>query len=233
MTYERVVEGGVEVLDVDLGLDPDSGDDACLFWPPRRPEALLPLLLGDHVSLSRGEEVGKSSLEKVGAAEVLGRAEILAGEGVGARYVQPRATHLIEPSRLVKSASRYSAPKVVVVKTGGRVKAAIDREGHATLQSVYNIHLKRGAPPWMTLEFVCGLLNCEEVHRRFIAPFTSGKMLFPQITQRMLREIRLPEVSAAQAGEVSEAVRAAENAEVGAAERVQELFGPLFPGSAG
>ena len=80
----------------------------------------------------------------------------------------------------------------------------------------------------MTLELVCGWLNCDVVHRRFIAPFTAGKMLFPQITLRMVREIRLPAVDTSMAREIFEAVRDAELGAVGAEERVQILFASTY-----
>ena len=203
------------------------------WWPPVSGGALEAWSsLKDLVWISRGEEVGKSSLRRLTAGpSSVGEGPILAGEGVSRAYGQPAETHAIERGRVRKAPRHYKGPKIVVVKTGKRLRAAIDRRGVLTLQSIYNVHLKPEAAPWASLEVVCGLLNAEVVDRRFIRPITSGKKLFPQITQRMIRDIRLPEPDADQALRIEGLVRRLEQGEAPEAEvALQEVFEAMFGG---
>ena len=88
--------------------------------------------LHEYVCISRGEETGKKSLER-------GEIPICVGEDIS-RY------RLSGPSRRIsdlrKSPSTYAGPKIVMVKTGVKCVAAIDRSSTATMQSVYNLHLR-------------------------------------------------------------------------------------------
>jgi predicted RNA methylase len=159
-------------------------------WPPP-PEVMEGWeCLGDHVHISRGEELGKRGLDPIegGGSGV----RLVSGDGV-TPLGQPRATHLAHESKVNKRDALFLSPKIVVVKTGRRVKAGVDLEGLRTLQSVYNLCPHDRSVPWT--RYLCGLLMSDEVHRRFIQPYTAGKKIFPQITQKMLAQVRFPHPS--------------------------------------
>jgi len=154
--------------------------------------------LGDVALIGRGEEVGKKDLAPLEAnsAVASGSIAVLAGAGVTDLITQPIATHQM-PKRLVKKKNdQYRSPKIVVVKTGSAIRAGIDRQSLVTLQSVYNIHVRPGCG--FRLEFIAAVLACKAANERFILPFTQGKKLFPQITQQMLKDVRLPPASQAE-----------------------------------
>ncbi len=222
--FERVEAGGRvvgsrhEVSDLDV---------ASARWPPVGGGG-AGRLLGELVRIGRGEEVGKSSLRQASAARAGDRVAV-AGEGVARAYGAPRATRAIEVLR--KGERVHGGPKVVVVKTGRRLRAAIDREGLAILQSVYSVHLRADAPGWLTIEVLCGLLNAGAVDRRFVGPITSGKKIFPQITQRMIREIRVPEIGAVESARIVGWVRALEaGPDAGAEAALEAAFDGLYEG---
>jgi hypothetical protein len=196
----------------------DLEGDAC--WPPPPPVPSCWDGLGDLAVISRGEEVGKRSLVRLEAAVPGDGAVARGGTGkragtrnsAGARagtqggapgallpvvtgegitpLLQPRATHWLPASSVRKPAARYEGPKVVVAKTGRALRVGLDAQGLTTLQSVYNVHARD--PGLDAARFLCGVLACDEVQRRFVLPFTSGKKVFPQITKRLLLGIRLP-----------------------------------------
>ncbi|MGE3854794.1 MAG: class I SAM-dependent DNA methyltransferase [Planctomycetota bacterium] len=156
--------------------------------------------LGDLVSISRGEEIGKRDLQPIVAGQPLAPSlvPVLAGEGIagGSPLAQPVPTRAMPADRVAKSRDRYRAPRIVIAKTGRRLRVGIDRVGHVALQSVYNLHLLPGAPPWATLEHLATVLASDAIHAAHIEPLTSARHVFPQITQRMLLAIRVPRGSA-------------------------------------
>jgi type I restriction-modification system DNA methylase subunit len=137
--------------------------------------------LGEYVSISRGEETGKNSLQR-------GKIPILVGEDIS-RYA------LSEPSRMIsglrKSSNTYQGPKIVMVKTGVRCIAALDRSSSATMQSVYNIHLKPGNNR-LALEAILALLNSMLSDFWILKTFTAYKLLFPQMNQNTVLSIPVP-----------------------------------------
>jgi len=151
-------------------------------------------LLGKLVSISRGEEVGKKHLGALTEGDVpKGMIPVVSGAGVIELVRQPRPTHLMSKTLVKKKPLLYASPKIIAVKTGARVRAGIDYENLVTLQSAYNIHLRPDAGH-LTVQFVCALLVSTDANRLFIEPVTRMKKVFPQITQKMLKAIRVPPV---------------------------------------
>lgn len=162
-----------------------------------KPESVGSLLL----SISRGEEAGKRDLEPAGP----GLEPCIVGEDIEPFSLREPPRFGI-PSRSVrKPRSAYAAPKAVTIKTGVRPKTAIDREGRITLQSVYNLHSRPGVP----VELVAAILNSRVASWFIWAMYTSNKKLFPQMNQRHLLEIPLPDRTNEKA--IVEAVRAFES----------------------
>jgi len=153
------------------------------------------ICLGDLVTISRGEEVGKKHLLPLEACgRTSGVIPVAAGEGVVTLLGQPEATHVMPATLVTKSRSHYASPKIIAVKTGARVRAGIDLQNLVTLQSAYNIHLTPEAKG-LSIEFLCAILVSTAANRHFIEPITRMKKLFPQITQGMLKAIRIPPVT--------------------------------------
>lgn len=137
--------------------------------------------LGEYVFISRGEETGKKSLQR-------GTIPILVGEDIS-RYSLSGPSRMI--SGLRKSPNTYQGPKIVMVKTGVRCIAALDHSSCATMQSVYNIHLKPGNNS-LVLEAILGLLNSMLSDFWILKTFTAYKLLFPQMNQNTVLSIPVP-----------------------------------------
>ena len=136
--------------------------------------------LDSFVTISRGEEIGKKEVSSKGSIP------ILVGDDI-TRY------HIDQPSRFIeitmKDATLYTAPKIVIVKTGNRCIAALDDVGFVTMQSVYNLHL---TCPDIRHEALLGLLNSRFVRCFIYKTFTSYKYLFPQLNQTTVLSIPVP-----------------------------------------
>jgi hypothetical protein len=156
------------------------------------------------VSLSRGEEFGKKDLGQAG----VGMEPCIVGEDVEPFQLRQPRYH-IPKQAIGKSRSNYSAPKAVTIKTGLRPKTAIDRVGYVTLQSVYNLHAK---PP-ATVELIAAILNSSLAGWFIRAMYTSHKKLFPQMNQRHLLEIPLPDQG--KESDIVDTVRALEACQTG------------------
>lgn len=151
------------------------------------------LSIADVSVISRGEELGKSYLNRLSKHDLIidpSRIAIMAGEGIKEPYIQPEQTHWTLVNNVRKKPQNYSSPKIVCLKTGRTVRAALDYRELVTLQSVYNIHLTTaGRERGITIEFLCALLNSPRANSIYIESITGAKALFPQITQKMLKEI--------------------------------------------
>jgi len=178
--------------------------------------------IGDIASISRGEEVGKKHLAPVATspADDGDTVPVLAGSGVVSVLAQPSATHALSRRLVRKDASRYASPKIVVVKTGHRMRAGIDRQGLVTLQSLYNIQLDPDCG--FRIEYVAAVLVSDFANATFILPVTRGKTLFPQITQQMIRSTRVPPASIEEQGVIADCV------EAGQIERMNALVSALY-----
>lgn len=136
--------------------------------------------LQNFVRISRGEEIGKKDVHSQGPIP------IIAGDDISSYFIR-------QPSRflytLKKEAQLYEAPKIVMLKTGIRCIAALDRVGYVTLQSVYNLHLN---VPEIVYETILALLNSRFVYCFVYKTFTSYKGLFPQLNQSTIQEIPIP-----------------------------------------
>src|SRR5262249_8708846 len=88
-----------------------------------------------------------------------------------------------------KDAALYQSPKIVMLKTGHRCIAGLDKVGHVTLQSVYNLHI---STPKLAYETLLALLNSRFIHCFVYKTFTSYKGLFPQLNQSTIQDIPIP-----------------------------------------
>ena len=136
--------------------------------------------LHNLVKISRGEEIGKKDVLPHGPVP------IVVGEDI-ARYSVQSPTRFLQTIK--KDTWRYAAPKIIMLKTGYRCIAALDVEGHVTMQSVYNLHATR---PEIAYETLLALLNSRFVYWFVYKIFTSYKGLFPQLNQSTIQAIPVP-----------------------------------------
>jgi len=164
-------------------------------------------------SISRGEEYGKRSL--TAATTQPHTTPIMVGEDVS-RYSIRYPSHCLESGAIAKKPDNYSSPKVVVVKTGSRVVAALDGEGLCTLQSVYNVRPRAGCP--VDIRYILGIVNSSLISAYIRREVTAYKKIFPQLNQRHIAELPIRRVALGQ-----ERVRALHDRLVGLVERMLEL----------
>jgi len=138
-------------------------------------------VLSKLVSISRGEELGKSKLGNSGSIG------ILVGEDVMPYTVR-------SPSRFVSALTKdvYAGPKIVVVKTGDTCVAALESSGCATMQSLYNLHV---IDDGVSILALLGLLNSRFARYFIRTTFTDYKGLFPQMNQSTLGAVPIPDVA--------------------------------------
>ncbi|WP_260483218.1 Eco57I restriction-modification methylase domain-containing protein [Sphingomicrobium flavum] len=134
---------------------------------------------------SRGEELGKRNISKEPGNGLI---PVLVGENIKP-FQLSKPNHFIPSHSVKKSMDNYSREKVVIVKTGVRPIAAVDTDGLVTLQSVYNLVPNDDAD----IKFVCALLNSRVAGWYIRSMYTAYKKLFPQIIQRHILDIPLPE----------------------------------------
>ena len=130
--------------------------------------------------ISRGEELGKKDVLSQGPVP------IVVGEDIARYFVRQPARFL---QTIKKDARRYASPKIIMLKTGYRCIAALDKEGYVTMQSVYNLHITR---PEIAYETLLALLNSRFSHWFVYKMFTSYKGLFPQLNQSTIQAIPVP-----------------------------------------
>lgn len=186
ISYRSSKDGDADWVRVAVTPDPAQP------WVPRRPAARPACRTGERLRLedcawvSRGEEIGKKALVQADSDRHPGLVEALAGAGVHALLSQPQPTGWVRNSEVRKDPAVYAAKKLVVVKTGRTLRVGIDRRGLVTLQSIYNVRPKTRQLP---LEFLAALLASNAVNDAYVVPRTSGKDVFPQITQGMVGAI--------------------------------------------
>ncbi len=184
--------------------------------------------LSEYVDISRGEEAGKKDLKRASEPAIASDVPVVAGAGVDELLRQPSATHLMDRRLIKKKTSIYRSPKIIAVKTGQQIRAGIDRLSLITLQSAYNIRLKDKCDH-ISIEFVCALIVSRAANSRYILPITQGKKLFPQITQGMIGNIRVPPVPAHMIDKISSLVaRYEETGDDAAKETIETLIEELY-----
>ena len=126
--------------------------------------------LGEFVTISRGEELGRGareiqkftrtdeagSVEKMDDIDNVARATARVAPTLGRQdwrpillggvdihpYHAPNAGAWIARAHIKKPLARYLTPKLLVVKSTDRLQAALDVQGHIALQTLYLLHLK-------------------------------------------------------------------------------------------
>ena len=191
-------------------------------WQSDKPSSLVSL--DAFVLIRRGEEISKDSalLSKMNSVECLEHPRdgpwhpVLRG-GVDIRpYCTPVAQCWISCEAIKKPVERYLAPKILVVKSVGRLQAALDLHGHVVLQTLYMLRLRPDRPlpehvPCIIEEapggladarrdeddlyFLLALPNSRLLQQYVYVLHTAYKWVQPQIEQHVLMHLPIPTVA--------------------------------------
>lgn len=174
--------------------------------------------LGDIVSIRRGEELGKDSglLRTTPPQEQEQQWYPLLRGGIDLQpFRYPSASHWINIDHITKPLSRYTQPKLLLVKSVGNLQATIDLKGHVVLQTLYilQLHQQRTgdlagdytkvAKPGDAadhkqssnddeLYFLMALLNSHLLQHYIYVLYTAYKLVQPQIEQHVLASLPIP-----------------------------------------
>jgi hypothetical protein len=164
--------------------------------------------LSELVLIRRGEELSKES-----AFLVQRRPEderewlpVLRG-GVDLQpYTNPVADCWIAREQVVKPLERYLKPKLLVVKSTGRLQTTLDLQGHVVLQTLYL--LCPHTNDVKELYFLLALLNSRLLQEYVSVLYTAYKWVQPQIEQRVLAHLPIPTLRTAEKAAISERAQA-------------------------
>ncbi len=180
---------------------------ACLDETPERGQRFAPL--GEFLSISRGEELGRQSphltqiIVPETNAETSGRGDhkgrpgcsnypVLRG-GIDIHpYSTPVANWQIARQAITKPLERYLSPKLLVVKSTDRLQAALDLQEHVALQTLYLLHLRDKHENIDQLYFFLALLNSRLLREYIYVLHTAYKWVQPQIEQHILARLPVP-----------------------------------------
>ena len=180
---------------------------ACLDETPESGHRFAPL--GEFLSISRGEELGRESphLTQIIVPETnaetscrgnpCGRPAcsnypVLRG-GIDIHpYSTPVANWQIARQAITKPLERYLSPKLLVVKSTDRLQAALDLQEHVALQTLYLLHLRDKHESIDQLYFFLALLNSRLLREYIYVLHTAYKWVQPQIDQHILARLPVP-----------------------------------------
>ena len=201
---------------------------ASLDTPANGTRRLAPL--GDFVTISRGEELGRDSRwisrvelhlthnHSAQAGEMVGSVEaslLLLRGGVDVRpYVTPHSEWRIAREAIAKPMERYVSPKLLVVKSTDRLQAALDEQGHVALQTLYVLRSRAQTRDEARNElyFFLALLNSRLLREYVYVLHTAYKWVQPQIEQRVLASLPVPLAPADERSAIIEQARQLERA---------------------
>jgi SAM-dependent methyltransferase len=157
-----------------------------------RPRAFVPL--GELVTIRRGEEVGKESalLSKVQPHDAQRCYSVIRGGSEIHPYTLAPDQYWIAQQHIAKSLSRYTAPKLLVVKSTAYLQAALDVQGHVVLQTLYMLHMRSELGTLDELHFLLTLLNSRLLREYVYSLYTAYKWVQPQIEQHVLAQLPIP-----------------------------------------
>jgi SAM-dependent methyltransferase len=161
--------------------------------------------LGEFVSISRGEEIGRESpfiqnilssqneqQQNPAACDLSAGYPLLRG-GVDIQpYSSPMTGWQIAREAVRKPLERYLSPKLLVVKSTDSLQAALDLQGHIALQTLYLLHLRDERQGLDQLYFFLALLNSRLLREYVFILHTAYKWVQPQIEQHVLACLPVP-----------------------------------------
>lgn len=188
----------------------------CLEETPANKRCLAPL--GEFLSISRGEELGRDNplIQNIpsprdvindcaypdvtcdtqdltcGQIALPTHYPVLRG-GIDIHpYFSPTTDCQIARQAITKPLERYLSPKLLVVKSTGRLQAALDLKGHIALQTLYLLHPRNQHACLDQLYFFLALLNSRLLREYMYVLRTAYKWVQPQIEQHVLASLPVP-----------------------------------------
>ncbi|HYL42388.1 MAG TPA: TaqI-like C-terminal specificity domain-containing protein, partial [Ktedonobacteraceae bacterium] len=129
----------------------------------------------------------------------------------GGRDIRPYATTFndwwIAREAILKPLTRYLTPKLFVVKSTGRLQAALDTHGYVALQTLYMLHTREPEAQIDDLYFFLALLNSRLLQQYVYVLHTAYKWVQPQIEQHVLAHLPIPLVEATARQQISNQAR--------------------------
>ena len=151
--------------------------------------------LQEFLSITRGEELGKESPYLMHNMPSTTFYPVLRG-GIDIHpYSAPQANCWIPREAIKKPLERYLSPKLLIVKSTGRLQATLDFRGHIALQTLYLLHLHQQDEGEDSLYFFLALLNSRLLQDYVYILHTAYKWVQPQIEQHVLAKLPIPLVS--------------------------------------
>lgn len=148
--------------------------------------------LSDFLTIRRGEELGRKSELLVQTADSDHFPVLLGGMDVKP-YGTPVGNCWLAGEAVEKPLERYLAPKLLVVKSTGRLQAALDVRGHVVLQTLYLLQGRAEAGVDADdLYFFLALLNSRLLCEYVYVLHTAYKWVQPQIEQHVLACLPVP-----------------------------------------
>jgi hypothetical protein len=164
--------------------------------------------LDELVLIRRGEELSKNSrfLVQKKPADEQDWLPILRG-GVDLQpYTHPVADCWIQRERVMKPLERYRMPKLLVVKSTGRLQATLDLQGHVVLQTLYLLCPR--TDDINDLYFLLALLNSRMLQQYVSVLYTAYKWVQPQIEQHVLTHLPIPTLEVAEKAAICQRAQA-------------------------
>lgn len=164
--------------------------------------------LSNFVTVRRGEEIGKHSslLSKLPLNDQELWHPVLRGGVDMQPYSLPMAHCWIARQHVAKPVEHYQAPKLLVVKSTGRLQATLDLQGHVVLQTLYLLNLHKSSSNDLALQesrnddlyFLLALLNSRLLQEYVYVLYTAYKWVQPQIEQHVLAHLPIPLIESAE-----------------------------------
>ena len=176
---------------------------------------LIPLK--DQIIIHRGEEISKDS-PLLNRSPMQNKEQhlwypVLRGGSEIRPYGIPDAHYWIAAEKIVKPLAYYLTPKLLVVKSTGRLQACLDLQGHIVLQTLYTLAVAPGVASVIAnksqtdackqnheqifsiedeLYYLHTLLNSRLLQEYVSVLHTAYKWVQPQIEQHVLAHLPLP-----------------------------------------
>ncbi len=170
--------------------------------------------LSQLVEIRRGEELGKSTrllYEQPATAQQQVWYPVLRGGGDVRPYCSPAGNYWIERGKIAKPLQRYLVPKLLVVKSTGRLQAALDLNSHVVLQTLYLLKPHKIVDTQDMLEdlyYLLALLNSRLLQEYVRVLYTAYKWVQPQIEQHVLAQLPVPIVDVEVRGQLARRAQA-------------------------
>lgn len=154
--------------------------------------------LGELVTIRRGEEIGKDSSllsQTYSVDSENGKHEqhpVIRGGSEIQPYGLPVGRSWLSLQHITKPLTRYTTPKLLVVKSTALLQAALDMHGHVVLQTLYMLHLREKPVQHDDLYFLLALLNSQVLQQYLYSLYTAYKWVQPQIEQHVLARLPIP-----------------------------------------